>query len=113
MRILVAFRDSDVRYEWSKGLNNSVSLAKGVELTQFSLRRTELFNGVVVKKRHGRFSMLELHFLLYRRSGYFVTNFYGPCTLIVILSWVALWLNREASEDRITLGKKSTFAKVT
>lgn len=27
-----------------------------------------------------------------------------PCTLIVILSWVGFWLNREATSDRITLG---------
>jgi gamma-aminobutyric acid receptor subunit alpha len=30
---------------------------------------------------------------------------YVPCTLIVVLSWVGFWLNREATSDRVTLGK--------
>ena len=30
---------------------------------------------------------------------------YLPCTLIVILSWVSFWINREATSDRVALGK--------
>ena len=29
---------------------------------------------------------------------------YVPCTLIVVLSWVGFWLNREATSDRVGLG---------
>jgi len=43
-------------------------------------------------------------FLLQRHTGYFLIQVYVPCTLIVILSWVGFWLNREATSDRITLG---------
>ena len=31
---------------------------------------------------------------------------YVPCTLIVVLSWVGFWLNREATSDRVGLGKE-------
>ena len=37
---------------------------------------------------------------------YFLLQLYIPCTLIVFLSWVGLWLNREATNDRINLGMK-------
>ena len=30
---------------------------------------------------------------------------YGPCVLLVVISWVSFWLNREATSDRISLGK--------
>ena len=30
---------------------------------------------------------------------------YGPCILLVVISWVSFWLNREATSDRISLGK--------
>ena len=30
---------------------------------------------------------------------------YLPCALIVVLSWVGFWLNREATSDRVTLGR--------
>ena len=29
---------------------------------------------------------------------------YGPCVLLVVISWVSFWLNREATSDRISLG---------
>ena len=33
-----------------------------------------------------------------------VDQVYVPCTLIVVLSWVGFWLNREATSDRVGLG---------
>ncbi|KAK3855152.1 hypothetical protein Pcinc_038423 [Petrolisthes cinctipes] len=36
--------------------------------------------------------------------GNFLITVYGPCVLLVVLSWVSFWLNREATSDRISLG---------
>ena len=36
--------------------------------------------------------------------GYFLIQVYVPCALIVVLSWVSFWINREATADRIGLG---------
>nr|XP_053636684.1 gamma-aminobutyric acid receptor alpha-like isoform X1 [Cherax quadricarinatus] len=36
--------------------------------------------------------------------GNFMITVYGPCVLLVVLSWVSFWLNREATADRISLG---------
>lgn len=38
--------------------------------------------------------------------GYFLIQVYVPCGLLVILSWVSFWINREATADRVGLGKK-------
>ena len=35
----------------------------------------------------------------------FCMQVYVPCTLIVVLSWVGFWLNREATSDRVGLGE--------
>lgn len=37
--------------------------------------------------------------------GNFLIQVYGPCVLLVVLSWVSFWLNREATADRVSLGK--------
>ena len=37
--------------------------------------------------------------------GYFLINVYVPCALLVIISWVGFWINREATSDRMTLGE--------
>ena len=52
-----------------------------------------------------RHSVLYAQFVLRRHTGYFLINFYMPCSLLVVISWVGFWINREATADRITLGK--------
>lgn len=50
-------------------------------------------------------TILKVKFHLYRHAGYFIIQVYVPCALLVILSWVAFWINREATADRIALGE--------
>ena len=52
----------------------------------------------------GQYTMLYVNFLLKRHTGYFLINVYVPCSLLVVLSWVSFWINREATADRIALG---------
>ena len=56
----------------------------------------------------GTFSLLFVTFALKRHMGYFLINVYVPCSMLVILSWVGFWINREATADRIALGKTRT-----
>lgn len=49
--------------------------------------------------------MLLVSFHLQRHMGNFLIQVYGPCILLVVLSWVSFWLNREATADRVSLGK--------
>ena len=51
-----------------------------------------------------KYSMLSAEFRLRRHTGYFLINVYVPCSLMVIISWVAFYINREATADRIGLG---------
>lgn len=48
--------------------------------------------------------MLLVSFHLQRHMGNFLIQVYGPCILLVVLSWVSFWLNREATADRVSLG---------
>ncbi len=53
----------------------------------------------------GTFSELYVSFKLKRHMGYFMINVYVPCSLLVIISFVGFWINREATADRISLGE--------
>lgn len=55
--------------------------------------------------------MLLVYFHLQRHMGNFLIQVYGPCVLLVVLSWVSFWLNREATADRVSLGKKKKQKK--
>jgi hypothetical protein len=61
----------------------------------------------------GEYSMLLVSFHLQRHMGNFLIQVYGPCVLLVVLSWVSFWLNREATADRVSLGKlhQTAFTK--
>ena len=52
----------------------------------------------------GTYSCLQVVIALQRHTGYFLIQIYLPCTLLVVLSWVGFWLNREATSDRVGLG---------
>ncbi|ENN76108.1 hypothetical protein D910_09052, partial [Dendroctonus ponderosae] len=55
------------------------------------------------------YSMLLVSFHLQRHMGNFLIQVYGPCVLLVVLSWVSFWLNREATADRVSLGNLQLF----
>ena len=52
----------------------------------------------------GAFPCLEIQFVLRRDIGFFLIQVYIPTILIVILSWVAFWINIDAIPARVSLG---------
>ena len=41
---------------------------------------------------------------LQRHMGYYVLQVYIPCIMLVMLSWVSFFINREATSDRSCIG---------
>ncbi|XP_052132513.1 gamma-aminobutyric acid receptor alpha-like [Frankliniella occidentalis] len=91
----------DVLYRWNT--NRQVAIADDMKLSQFDLIGNPTNNQTDVLKT-GEHSMLLVSFHLQRHMGNFLIQVYGPCILLVVLSWVSFWLNREATADRVSLG---------
>nr|CAD7412044.1 unnamed protein product [Timema cristinae] len=91
----------DVVYRWNKA--RQVAIAEDMKLSQFDLIATPSANQTDQLKS-GEYSMLLVSFHLQRHMGNFLIQVYGPCVLLVVLSWVSFWLNREATADRVSLG---------
>ena len=49
--------------------------------------------------------VMPVYFDLSRRMGYFTIQTYIPCILTVVLSWVPLWIKKDATPARTALGK--------
>ncbi|KAK5981233.1 Neurotransmitter-gated ion-channel transmembrane region [Trichostrongylus colubriformis] len=81
------------------------------DLAQFSMTGFKVLNATNMT-RDRNYSALEVRFYFERHFGYFLMNFYVPCTLIVLLCWVALWTNREATGDRVGMGITSVLTMV-
>ncbi|KAF0311390.1 Gamma-aminobutyric acid receptor subunit alpha-6 [Amphibalanus amphitrite] len=96
-----AYTEQDVTYKWNSA--RSVVISGDMKLSQFDLIKAPT-NDFIFSRKQGNFSMLRASFHLQRHMGNFMIQVYGPCVLLVVLSWVSFWLNREATSDRISLG---------
>ncbi|RUS78341.1 hypothetical protein EGW08_013892, partial [Elysia chlorotica] len=94
---------SDVIYEWHYGNALAAVAATDMRLSQFDLKAMPASN--TTKRFKGSpHSILSVFFDFRRHTGFFLIQVYLPCCLLVILSWVSFWINREATSDRISLG---------
>ncbi|XP_055691528.1 gamma-aminobutyric acid receptor alpha-like [Lutzomyia longipalpis] len=108
------YTTTDVVYRWNQ--KRQVAIAEDMKLSQFDLvdcpaenvtdtvLHGDTANQPTHKARIAEYSMLLVNFHLQRHMGNFLIQVYGPCILLVVLSWVSFWLNREATADRVSLG---------
>ncbi|XP_035212938.1 gamma-aminobutyric acid receptor alpha-like [Stegodyphus dumicola] len=96
------YSEKDILYKWNPA--RSVVIAPDMKLSMFDVTETPTGNLTERQRKEGPFSMLMVSFHLKRHMGYFIIEVYAPCTMLVVLSWVAFWINREATADRIALG---------
>ncbi|XP_018333904.1 gamma-aminobutyric acid receptor alpha-like, partial [Agrilus planipennis] len=100
-----AYTSQDVVYQWNQ--NRQVAIAEDMKLSQFDLIATPASydnSTFLTDNKKADYSMLLISFHLRRHMGNFLIQVYGPCVLLVVLSWVSFWLNREATADRVSLG---------
>jgi len=108
------YSEDHITFRWEKDLTDGMSFvpANTKMLPQYSLVKlslTKTFNAYVV----GNWSGIQAMFTFERMSSYFLIHVYGPCALIVIISWVSFLLPRSSPPARVTLGVTSVLTVVT
>lgn len=63
--------------------------------------------------RAGNYSRLACEIQFVRSMGYYLIQIYIPSGLIVIISWVSFWLNRNATPARVALGVTTVLTMTT
>nr|BAW87780.1 GABA-gated chloride channel [Periplaneta americana] len=101
----------DIRYKWHDG-TKSVGISSEVQLPQFRVlghrqRATE------INLSTGNYSRLACEIQFVRSMGYYLIQIYIPSGLIVIISWVSFWLNRNATPARVALGVTTVLTMTT
>ncbi|XP_054894769.1 gamma-aminobutyric acid receptor subunit gamma-1 isoform X3 [Poeciliopsis prolifica] len=61
----------------------------------------------------GEYVIMTIFFDLSRRMGYFTIQTYIPCSMIVVLSWVSFWINKDAVPARTSLGITTVLTMTT
>ncbi|VDN86703.1 unnamed protein product, partial [Brugia pahangi] len=61
----------------------------------------------------GNYSRLTCAFLFKRNIGFYIIQVYLPSILIVVISWVSFWLNRDATPARVALSVLTILTMTT
>lgn len=67
----------------------------------------------IYKTFTGNYSRLACEIQFVRSMGYYLIQIYIPSGLIVIISWVSFWLNRNATPARVALGVTTVLTMTT
>ncbi|XP_020383932.1 glycine receptor subunit alpha-2 [Rhincodon typus] len=102
---------NDLIFEWLDG--EPVQVAEGLTLPQFLLKDEKELKYCTKHYNTGRFTCIEVKFLLERQMGYYLIQMYIPSLLIVILSWVSFWINMDAAPARVALGITTVLTMTT
>lgn len=97
------YTTDEIIYRWQTSNKSGVEIYDDVTLSQFDIVSIWTANNTY-SDALGTQSGLEVYFHLKRHIGFFMLQTYLPCTLIVCLSWVSFWINRDAAPARVLLG---------
>ncbi|KAL8574620.1 hypothetical protein ACOMHN_055685 [Nucella lapillus] len=92
----------EIMYRWLKNAP-AVDVDPHVTVSQFDIGVIDI-NNTTRSNRLGDFSILCVYIHLSRFVGFYLLETYVPCYLIVSLSWVSFWINRDAAPARVLLG---------
>ncbi|ELU04391.1 hypothetical protein CAPTEDRAFT_114881 [Capitella teleta] len=97
-----SYDNSSIVLRW---LTNPVELnLDEMELPQFELKYWECGDcNEVYRTGKSAYSCKKVNFHFKRQVGFYILQTYIPCILIVMLSWVSFWINKDAVPARITL----------
>uniref|UniRef100_A0A3B5LKE0 Gamma-aminobutyric acid type A receptor subunit alpha6a n=1 Tax=Xiphophorus couchianus TaxID=32473 RepID=A0A3B5LKE0_9TELE len=91
LRFGSAYTNSEIIFTWRKGLAGSVECPKeSISLLQYDL----------VGQILSQYSVQVVHFLLQRKLGYYLIQTYIPLIMVVVLSQVSFWINKESVPAR-------------
>ena len=61
----------------------------------------------------GNYSSLFVDFVIKRKTGQYILEYYTPSVLLVTMSWVSFWLDPNAVPGRTTLGTTTWLTMIT
>uniref|UniRef100_A0A914NG05 Neurotransmitter-gated ion-channel transmembrane domain-containing protein n=1 Tax=Meloidogyne incognita TaxID=6306 RepID=A0A914NG05_MELIC len=59
------------------------------------------------------YSCVRLKLLLRREYSYYLIQLYIPCVMLVVVSWVSFWLDKDAVPARVSLGVTTLLTMTT
>ncbi|KAI7801288.1 gamma-aminobutyric acid receptor subunit alpha-6a [Triplophysa rosa] len=108
-----AYTNREIVYTWRKGLEGSIDVPpESSSLLQYDLVRHTL-SSQIYKFSTGLYSVQVVHFYLQRKLGYHLIQTYIPLIMVVVLSQVSFWINKESVPARTVAGITTVLTMTT
>ncbi|PWA23648.1 hypothetical protein CCH79_00005996 [Gambusia affinis] len=108
-----AYTNSEIIFTWRKGLAGSVECPKeSISLLQYDLIG-QILSSEIMRLNTGHYSVQVVHFLLQRKLGYYLIQTYIPLIMVVVLSQVSFWINKESVPARTVAGITTVLTMTT
>ncbi|KAM9497005.1 gamma-aminobutyric acid receptor subunit alpha-6a [Clarias gariepinus] len=108
-----AYTSSEIMYTWRKGLEKSVEIPpESSNLLQYDLIGKTL-SSKIRKINTGQYSVKMVYFILQRKLGYHLIQTYIPLIMVVVLSQVSFWINKESVPARTVAGVTTVLTMTT
>ncbi|GMS87847.1 hypothetical protein PENTCL1PPCAC_30588 [Pristionchus entomophagus] len=106
------YSTKDIVYHWHN--NESLKMEHGVYdgLAHFTVGKHFQIEREISTST-GSYSRLTAIFNFKRNIGFYLIQIYFPSSLIVVISWVSFWLNREAVQARVAIGVTTVLTMTT
>ncbi|KAK0424323.1 hypothetical protein QR680_008611 [Steinernema hermaphroditum] len=104
------YSTNDISYHWHHA--NAVTMDENVHLAHFAIGEHYHIERVISLST-GNYSRLTTYFTFQRNIGFYLIQIYFPASLIVVISWVSFWLNRDATQARVAIGVTTVLTMTT
>ncbi|KAE9555319.1 hypothetical protein FO519_001478 [Halicephalobus sp. NKZ332] len=107
-----AYTTDDIKYEWKK--TNPIQQKEGLRQSLPSFELQDVLTDYCTSKTNtGTYSCLRTKMILRREFSYYLLQLYIPSFMLVIVSWVSFWLDKDSVPARVTLGVTTLLTMTT
>uniref|UniRef100_A0AC35U262 Ig-like domain-containing protein n=1 Tax=Rhabditophanes sp. KR3021 TaxID=114890 RepID=A0AC35U262_9BILA len=107
-----AYTDTDITYIWR--IDNPIQLKAGLESSLPSFQLTNVSTEYCTSNTNtGVYSCLRTILTFRRQLSYYLLQLYIPCSMLVIVSWISFWLDKNAVPARVSIGITTLLSIVT
>ncbi|EGT39040.1 CBN-GLC-2 protein [Caenorhabditis brenneri] len=107
-----AYTTQDIKYEWkdTKPIQQKDGLRQSLPSFELQDVVTDYCTSLT---NTGEYSCLRTRMVLRREFSYYLLQLYIPSFMLVIVSWVSFWLDKDSVPARVTLGVTTLLTMTT
>ncbi|CAB3401315.1 unnamed protein product [Caenorhabditis bovis] len=111
--VTYAYSTAEIAYDWctSKEPNCASAVkADDIELSSYKFAKV-CQNRTLATTASGTYSRLKVTFVFDRETSFYFLQIFFPASLVVVLSWISFWINRDSAPSRTLIGTMTVLTE--